>query len=116
LVSPWYPHGDINNYLEKNPKADHYKLIRGVCNGLINLHDNKIVHGNIKPANILVDSDGKAVLCDYGLQTLLCDFPITIHFQSVRYTAPEHRRSCNGVFQGSKEGDIWAFGCVSIEV
>ncbi|KAF8339166.1 kinase-like domain-containing protein [Cantharellus anzutake] len=101
--------------------------------GLHYLHDEEIVHGNIKPVrsygtshglicsptnfsqtNILVDFDGTAVLCDYGLQTLLHD--IRIPFQSIRYIAPELRQNDNGVFQCSYEGDIWAFGCVSIKI
>ncbi|KAF8323606.1 kinase-like domain-containing protein [Cantharellus anzutake] len=114
LVSPWYPRGNVNSYLAENPEADRKKLVFDIFCGLNYLHDAKTVHGNLKPTNILIKFDGTAVLCDYGLQTLLRDTGIT--FQSIRYTAPELRQNDGGAFQCSYEGDIWAFGCVSIEI
>eukprot|EP01059_Diplonema_ambulator_P028157 TRINITY_DN46894_c0_g1_i1.p1 TRINITY_DN46894_c0_g1~~TRINITY_DN46894_c0_g1_i1.p1 ORF type:complete len:921 (+),score=110.77 TRINITY_DN46894_c0_g1_i1:117-2879(+) len=38
----------------------------GLLQGLHYLHFLGIVHGNIKPPNVLVDSNGRAVLCDAG--------------------------------------------------
>ncbi len=43
------------------------ELVRGVAEGLGHAHEQGIVHRDVKPANILVDSEGQARLTDFGL-------------------------------------------------
>ena len=40
---------------------------REICDGLSFLHKNRIVHGNLRPANVLMCADGHAKLSDIGL-------------------------------------------------
>ena len=46
------------------------KLISGVVNGMYQLHEVGVVHGDLKPANVLVDSSYIAKITDFGLSTL----------------------------------------------
>jgi len=39
----------------------------GICNGLAEAHKQGIVHGAIKPTNILIDKDGRPKIADFGL-------------------------------------------------
>ncbi|KAL1133227.1 hypothetical protein V6Z11_A12G024500 [Gossypium hirsutum] len=47
------------------------KIARGVARGLAYIHEKKQVHGNIKPTNILLDSNMEPIISDLGLDRLL---------------------------------------------
>ena len=44
-----------------------YKIIKGVCEGLHYLHEERIVHLDLKPANILLDNDMVPKVTDFGI-------------------------------------------------
>ncbi len=46
-------------------------LFRQVCDAVQYAHKNLVVHGDIKPGNILVTADGTAKLLDFGIAKLL---------------------------------------------
>ncbi len=47
------------------------RVILQVCSALEYLHENGVVHGDIKPSNIMIDSEGNAKVIDFGLCGLL---------------------------------------------
>ena len=46
--------------------ADAMKVIRGCCTALDHAHSKGILHGDLKPSNVLVLSDGAVKLIDFG--------------------------------------------------
>ena len=48
-----------------------YDTIRGICLGLHHLHEHRILHGDIKPDNILLGDDMTPKIADFGLSRLL---------------------------------------------
>lgn len=85
--------------------------------GLIYLHENKVVHGDLKGANVLVDKDGKVKLTDFGCSKLFensfsqSDFTGVVR-GSLGWMAPE-------ILQGKgirRKADIWSLGCLIIEM
>ncbi|MCE7903013.1 MAG: serine/threonine protein kinase [Gammaproteobacteria bacterium PRO9] len=43
------------------------RILEGICQALGYLHSRRIVHGDIKPGNILMTAEGGAILIDFGV-------------------------------------------------
>ncbi len=43
------------------------KIMRQVCQGVVCAHQHQVVHGNLRPTNILFDQYGRAKVADFGL-------------------------------------------------
>lgn len=63
-------------------------ILRGVVGGLAALHREEIVHGDIKPSNIMVKRTGNAKIIDIGSAIDLNDLP-TQRTCTPQYAAPE---------------------------
>ncbi|KAF2294638.1 hypothetical protein GH714_014048 [Hevea brasiliensis] len=53
------------------PLEVRFKIARGVARGLAFIHDKKNVHGNIKPTNILLNSEMDPIISDFGIDRLV---------------------------------------------
>ncbi|GLI60809.1 hypothetical protein VaNZ11_002915 [Volvox africanus] len=87
-----------------------------IARGMMHMHDSGIVHGDLKPANILLNSSNEdrrgfsAKLADFGLSHVLPDAVTSLAtntWGSIAYMAPE-------AFAGkvSRATDVWAFGVI----
>lgn len=47
------------------------KIAKGIARGLAFIHEKKHVHGNVKPSNILLNSQMEPIITDFGLDRLL---------------------------------------------
>jgi len=65
-----HANGSITNKLNSHnflPLGSALKAIREILCGLEYLHYNSIIHNDIKPSNILINSNNQALLTDYGI-------------------------------------------------
>jgi serine/threonine protein kinase len=67
------------------------QLFNGVCAGVREVHANKLLHLDLKPANIYLRSDGSPLLLDFGAarQTINLDAPMLAPMYTPGFAAPE---------------------------
>ncbi|KIM21777.1 hypothetical protein M408DRAFT_301122 [Serendipita vermifera MAFF 305830] len=126
FISPWCARGDMAQYLrEHGPQApldERMNLWRGVVAGVeyLHLHAPNIVHGDLKPGNVLINDAGNAQICDFGLVKIFLEqgstgmTTTTAHTGTERYLAYE-------LIMGEESNptmasDIYAVGCIGLEL
>ncbi|CAL4978882.1 unnamed protein product [Urochloa decumbens] len=90
-----------------------FRIIQGIAQGLLYLHEQRVVHMDVKPLNILLDSDRNPKITDFELSVVLSDNEITHHplMGTMGYAAPEH--IAEGIV--STKNDVYAFGITLLE-
>src|SRR5258708_3086798 len=72
VVREYLPNGSLRSYLKEiSPDRlqlkDALSMVLQVGQALVYVHEQNIVHGNINPENVLLDSNGQAVLTNFSL-------------------------------------------------
>jgi hypothetical protein len=81
-----------------------------VLEALIAAHAAGVLHRDVKPSNVMITTDGEAVLTDFGIASLEGDPTLTttgMLIGSPAYMAPERARGG----PASPAGDLWSLGC-----
>ncbi|KAH8832435.1 hypothetical protein DL96DRAFT_655532 [Flagelloscypha sp. PMI_526] len=124
LISPFMEHGNILTFLEKNPNHDRIVCLKQIAEGLKYLHSQcpRIVHGDIRGANILVQDNLVCCLADFGLalvsESQALDSSSGPIRGATRWLGPElidPRKFENATVDATKR-DIYAFACTVVEI
>ncbi|EAY84381.1 hypothetical protein OsI_05757 [Oryza sativa Indica Group] len=113
---------DLHQVIEANhdlsPEHHRFFLYQLLC-ALKYIHSANVFHRDLKPKNILANSDCKLKICDFGLaRVAFNDSPSTIFwtdYVATRwYRAPE---LCGSFFSKYTPAiDIWSIGCIFAEI
>ncbi|KAL8040916.1 hypothetical protein ABFX02_10G131200 [Erythranthe guttata] len=121
LVYPYMPNGSVASRLRGKPGLDwntRKRIAIGAARGLLYLHeqcDPKIIHRDVKAANILLDDYFEAIVGDFGLAKLLdhAESHVTTAVRgTVGHIAPEYLSTG----QSSEKTDVFGFGILLLEL
>ncbi|XP_025799143.1 probable LRR receptor-like serine/threonine-protein kinase At5g45780 isoform X3 [Panicum hallii] len=125
LVYPYMPNGSVadrlRDYRNGKPSLDWSKRMRialGAARGLLYLHEQcnpKIIHRDVKAANILLDESFEAIVGDFGLAKLLDrqESHVTTAVRgTIGHIAPEYLSTG----QSSEKTDVYGFGILLLEL
>src|SRR5260370_36412837 len=118
LTMPLVRGGTLRDILDRGPLdgATAWRYLREVGQGLQHAHDAGIIHRDLKPNNVLIHSDGRALLADFGLarsagqEMHLTDVGFTLGTPG--YMAPEQVLGQDL----DPRADIYAIGVMTFEM
>jgi len=123
-ISLWYENGNMAAYISTHQPDEsvRLKLIHGVACGLRYLHgrQHRVVHGDLKPDNIMITWDRRAVIIDFGLSTLFhTAAPVTCNLSRNHHSGGNDRWVAPEVLMGTERGpsrkiDVYAWACVAL--
>lgn len=88
-------------------------MTRAVLRGLTYLRENhQIIHRDVKPSNILVNSRGEIKICDFGVSGQLIDSMANSFVGTRSYMSPERLQGTHYSIQS----DIWSMGLSLVEL
>lgn len=106
----------LKEYIRRKGKLEIYETINiaiQIANGIQAAHDRGIIHRDIKPQNVIITTDGKAKVTDFGIAKAVSSQTITAStVGSVHYISPEQARGsyCDG------RSDIYSLGITIYEM
>jgi eukaryotic-like serine/threonine-protein kinase len=109
---------DVATLLARNgplPPRQAARLAAEVAHALAAAHARGIVHRDVKPGNVLVSSDGRVKVTDFGIARAWADARLTlpgVTLGSVHYFSPEQALG----EQATEASDIYSLGIVLYEL
>ncbi|KXS17543.1 kinase-like protein [Gonapodya prolifera JEL478] len=109
---------NLDTYLNNNPKLStraKLQLMTDVARGMNFLHDRLYIHTNLKPGNILVTENGRAMISDFSLALLKLEATefnaeqVKKHPRSAHYASPQRLLETVGIHSSD---DVYSFGIV----
>ncbi|KIO21537.1 hypothetical protein M407DRAFT_80306 [Tulasnella calospora MUT 4182] len=74
ILSPWESNGNVSEFIRQHALEvpEKLSLIYDTIDALAFLHQHNppVCHGDVKSANVLINNNFRAVLCDFGLARL----------------------------------------------
>ncbi|XP_052134423.1 proline-rich receptor-like protein kinase PERK4 [Oryza glaberrima] len=125
LVYEYVPNGTLEHHLYRGGNGDRvldwsarHRIALGSAKGLAYLHEDchpRIIHRDIKAANILLDANYEAMVADFGLAKLTTDTNTHVSTRvmgTFGYLAPEY--ASTGKL--TEKSDVFSFGVMLLEL
>ena len=118
IVMEYVEGTDLKDYVRQRGALHPIEAVRimmQIVSAIAAAHQNRIIHRDIKPQNILIDREGNVKITDFGIAVALSDTSLTqtnTLLGSVHYLSPEQARGGMATIQT----DIYALGIVLYEL
>jgi len=112
----WYE-TDLAKAIKIHQVLEPNVILKNLLSGLVYLHNNGVIHGDIKPDNILLNNSNDIVIADFGLaipfvagakSRIKRTNAYTFYYRDPRI----HQQDYNYSF----EADVWALGITLVEL
>ncbi|CBZ36814.1 protein kinase, putative [Leishmania donovani] len=116
----------LYRYFRPIPEPLFYDHAVGIARGLKHLHDHNVIHGDVKPENVLTRSDGSVAISDFGcssfslvssdngsplLRSSKRESGSLQLFGTAAYMAPEVILN-----EPHLKSDVWAYACTLVQL
>lgn len=95
------------------PISDILRIVDGVVSALDYAHDRGVIHRDVKPSNIMIDTTGHPYLTDFGLALNLSQGTLGDVLGTPHYVSPEQAR--NSADSGP-QSDLYSLGIMLYEI
>ncbi|KAI5069387.1 hypothetical protein GOP47_0015688 [Adiantum capillus-veneris] len=127
LILEFMPNGSLEEHLHNSTNhlrsckltwEERWHIAIAVAEGLVYLHEDcpnsPIIHCDIKPSNILFDSEMQACISDFGLAKIVLDMVTSTQnlHGTLGYMAPE----CASFGHISPKCDVYSYGIIMLEL
>lgn len=112
---------DLKRYLDNLPEEEFIdkmllkSYLYQILEALLFCHKRRVIHRDLKPQNLLIDSNGVIKLADFGLARafIIPVRPYTHEVVTLWYRAPEVLLGCP---RYATPVDMWSVGCIFAEM
>ena len=118
IVMEYVEGTDLKEYIRERgplPPREAVRIMTQIVSAIELAHQNRIIHRDIKPQNILIDREGNVKITDFGIAIALSETSLTqtnTLLGSVHYLSPEQARGGMATIRS----DIYALGIVLYEL
>jgi serine/threonine-protein kinase len=100
---------------ERLALPDALRILRGATEALAYAHARSMIHRDMKPANLMIDNDGRVVLTDFGIAKIVTGIQFTASGGMVgtpAYMAPEQGLGD----AGDERSDLYSLGVILFQL
>lgn len=116
IVTKWMPNGNLFDALHKNNTMNPTDLtiaLYDIARGLNCIHSNGYIHRDLKSPNILLDSENRIKICDFGISSISSDDEKPINKAgTAQWLAPE---VFNGKYPVTEKVDVYSYAIIAYE-
>ena len=119
VVTQWAPNGNLRRLIEvqgRPPLSVAMRYFLQILHALTAAHDAGVVHGGLKPENVVLDQAGNALLTDFGISRVVersGGNQVYVGVGTVAYMSPEQFHNPNNI---SIKSDIYSLGIMFYEM
>jgi serine/threonine protein kinase len=118
ITMEYVPGEDLKRFIKRSEQLTVGKAVsiaKQICEGLAEAHHLGVIHRDLKPQNIMIDSEGNTRIMDFGIARFLEGEGVTT--QGVLIGTPDYMSPEQAEMEGvDQRSDIYALGVILFEM